>query len=133
LAAVIVSLPAAQAQEANGRGSTDGLLTHLSQGAAVRYLLAHPDQAPPQLSERLEAVEQAAARNRASLQSSQQSSIPAGVGVQFNWDTLGLPQNEESITACGQGKVLGGTNDYRGLVDPQGNFTGWHFSTDGVQ
>jgi hypothetical protein len=133
LAAVIVSLPAAQAQEANSRGSTDGLLTHLSQGAAVRYLLAHPDQAPPQLSERLEAVEQAAARNRASLQSRQQSSIPAGVGVQFNWDTLGLPQNEESITACGQGKVLGGTNDYRGLVDPQGNFTGWHFSTDGGQ
>src|SRR5215203_7530022 len=24
-----------------------------------------------------------------------------------------------------------GTNDYRGLLDPQGNFTGWHFSTNG--
>jgi len=29
------------------------------------------------------------------------------------------------------GYVLGGTNYYRGIVDPAGNFTGWHFSTDG--
>ena len=50
LAAVVVSLPAAQAQEANGRGSTNGLLTHLSQGAAIGYLRAHPDQAPPQFT-----------------------------------------------------------------------------------
>jgi hypothetical protein len=27
--------------------------------------------------------------------------------------------------------VLGGTNDYRGLLDPEGNFTGWHLSIDG--
>jgi hypothetical protein len=131
LAAVVVSLPAAQAQEANGRGSTNGLLTHLSQGAAIGYLRAHPDQAPPQFTERLEAVQQVASQNRASLESRLHGSVPAGVGVRFNRDDLGLPQNEESITACGQGTVLGGTNDYRGLVDPKGNFTGWHFTTNG--
>jgi hypothetical protein len=131
LTAVVVSLPAAQAQEENSRGSTDGLLTRLSQGAAVGYLRAHPNQAPPQLSERLQAMRQLASQNRASLQSRERGSVPAGVGVRFNRDNLGLPQNEESITACGQGTVLGGTNDYRGLVDPQGNFTGWHFSTNG--
>ena len=27
--------------------------------------------------------------------------------------------------------MLDGTNDYRGLVDPKGNFTGWHLSTNG--
>ena len=27
--------------------------------------------------------------------------------------------------------VVGGTNDYRGLLDPQGNFTGWQLSTNG--
>jgi hypothetical protein len=27
--------------------------------------------------------------------------------------------------------LLGGTNDCRGIIDPQGNFTGWHLSVDG--
>jgi hypothetical protein len=123
LVAVAVWLPAAQAREDNGRGSTDGLLAKLSQGAAVGYLRA----------ERLQATEQLASqRSAASLRAAELGRIPAGVGVRFNDDKSGLPQNEESITACGQGAaVLGGTNDYRGLVDPKGNFTGWHLSTDG--
>ena len=69
----------------------------------------------------------------AALRTSEQGRILAGVGVRLNRDDLGLPQNEESITACGQSAVLGGTNDYRGLVDPKGNFTGWHLSTNGGQ
>ena len=135
LVAVAVWLPAAQAQEDNGRGSTDGLLAKLSQGAALGYLRAHPDKAPPQVAERLRATEQLASqRSAASLRAAKQGSVPSGVGVRFNDDKSGLPQNEESITACGQGTtVLGGTNDYRGLVDPKGNFTGWHLSTDGGQ
>ena len=50
----------------------------------------------------------------------------------FNRDTDGLPQNEESITACGR-TVLGGTNDFRGflLTPPQGMAAGWHLSTNG--
>jgi hypothetical protein len=133
LVAVAVWLPAAQAED-NGRGSTDGLLAKLSQGAAIGYLRAHPEQAPPEFAERLQAAEQLASReSAASLRASELGSIPAGVGVRFNRDYLGLPQNEESVTACGQGSVLGGTNDYRGLFDPKGNFTGWHLSTNGGQ
>jgi hypothetical protein len=51
----------------------------------------------------------------------------------FNRDVFGLPQNEESVTACKTNTniVLSGTNDYRGLIDPAGNFTGWHFSNNG--
>src|SRR5215212_717624 len=99
--AAVLLLPAAQAQEENGRDSVDGLLTHLSQGAAVRYLQAHPEQAPPQFSERLEAVRQVVSQNGAQSTATQTPNIPAG-GVLFNRDSLGLPQNEESITACGQ-------------------------------
>jgi hypothetical protein len=51
----------------------------------------------------------------------------------FNNDDTGLPQNEESVSVCRKSPkyVLGGTNDYRGILDPEGNFTGWHFSTNG--
>src|SRR6266700_6508324 len=50
----------------------------------------------------------------------------------FNHDTVGLPQNEESVTVCGH-TVLGGTNDFRGLLltPPQEPAAGWHLSTDG--
>jgi hypothetical protein len=50
----------------------------------------------------------------------------------FNHDTVGLPQNEESVAVCGQ-TVLGGTNDFRGLLltPPQEPATGWHLSTNG--
>lgn len=51
----------------------------------------------------------------------------------FNDDDIGFPQNEESVAVCGKNNriVIGGTNDYRGLLDPEGNFTGWHLSTNG--
>jgi hypothetical protein len=50
----------------------------------------------------------------------------------FNHDTVGLPQNEESVAVCGQ-TVLGGTNDFRSLLltPPQGMAAGWHLSSDG--
>ncbi len=49
----------------------------------------------------------------------------------FNHDTVGLPQDEESVTVCGQ-TVLGGTNDFRSLLltPPQDMGAGWHLSTD---
>jgi hypothetical protein len=51
----------------------------------------------------------------------------------FNQDIVGFPQNEETVTVCGfqPNVVLGGTNDYRGMLDSQQNFTGWHLSLDG--
>jgi len=50
----------------------------------------------------------------------------------FNHDTVGLPQNEESVAVCGQ-TVLGGTNDFRGLLltPPQAPAAGWHLSSNG--
>jgi hypothetical protein len=36
------------------------------------------------------------------------------------------------VTVCADDRVVeSGTNDNRGLLDPQGNITGWYFSTDG--
>ena len=63
-----------------------------------------------------------------------QQQVPEGVGALFNRDNFGLPQNEESVAVCRNNPniVFGGTNDYRGiLLDPRGNATGWHLSTDG--
>jgi hypothetical protein len=59
--------------------------------------------------------------------------VRGAAGIVFNNDGTGLPQNEESVTACRTNTryVLESTNDYRGLLDPAGNFTGWHFSTNG--
>ena len=53
--------------------------------------------------------------------------------MRYTHDSDGLPQNEESVDICrsDQRVVLGGTNDYRGLLDPAQNFTGWHFSNNG--
>jgi hypothetical protein len=50
----------------------------------------------------------------------------------FNKDDVGFPQNEESVTVCKNKPQIaeGGTNDYRGLLDPQMNFTGWYLSTN---
>jgi hypothetical protein len=101
-------------------------LGHLSQVMTTRYWAANPDLAPAGIAERLEeaaAAPAAAARGRGAK----------AAGDVFNADDTGLPQNEESVTVCGTNNdiVLSGTNDYRGLLDPQGNFTGWHFSLDG--
>lgn len=59
-------------------------------------------------------------------------SIP-GAPAPFNRDFTGLPQNEESVTSCGRQAhvVLSGTNDYRGLLTRQFDFTGWELSTNG--
>jgi hypothetical protein len=44
----------------------------------------------------------------------------APFGDLFNRDTVGLPQNETSISDCTSNPkvLLGGTNDYRGIIDP---------------
>jgi hypothetical protein len=132
-AAVAASiLPAARAQDEGSRLS-DAALAHLSQGPLIRYLQAHPDQAPEQVGERLQSLQQATSQGTARSATQAALPVPNGVGVRFNRDGFGLPQNEESITACRSNPdvVLGGTNDYRGLLDERGNFTGWHFSNNG--
>jgi hypothetical protein len=105
----------------------NALLTRVSQGVVLRYWLANPAEAPAPLQERFRGLHAALSRG---------VSPPAAESAEgpepFNQDGTGLPQNEESVTVCPApaGIVLGGTNDFRGLLDPQGNFTGWHLSTD---
>lgn len=51
----------------------------------------------------------------------------------FNDDREGMPQAEESVTACRTRPevVLGGSIDYRGVLRPVANLVGWHLSIDG--
>jgi len=53
----------------------------------------------------------------------------------FNKDASALPQNETSVAMDPKNanRVVGGYNDYRGLLPPPAlpNFTGWSISTDG--
>jgi hypothetical protein len=90
--------------------------------------LSNPKLAPESLRTTFSAARRALARREVAAAAS-----PRGQGKVFNGDTVGLPQNEESISSCRTKPrtVLGGTNDYRYLLDPEGNSTGWHFSTDG--
>ena len=50
----------------------------------------------------------------------------------FNKDTSALPQNETTVAIDPKSalRIVGGYNDYRGLLAPN-NFTGWSISTDG--
>jgi hypothetical protein len=102
------------------------LLDRVSQSVTLRYWMAHPEQAPRRVALALKAVKTPPGRHVSSCTSNANKDV-------FNCDIFGLPQNEESISACptNDNFVLGGTNDYRGLIDPEGNFTGWHWSIDG--
>jgi hypothetical protein len=124
----LVAVPASGAPK--GRDSLGSrAFLHMSQSVGLRYYFEHPDQAPGRLAERLAAASELATSGQAAAS----SSSSAGRGDVFNDDDLGLPQNEESVSVCRRNPkiVLSGTNDYRGLVDPEGNSTGWHFSNDG--
>lgn len=105
------------------------LFNHLSQSVGLRYYLSHPDKAPANIRARFIAARRNIDRLRAP------SAAPAIVGDRFNKDGFGLPQNEESVAVCTSepSRVLGGTNDYRGILFPpgDGSFTGWHLSTNG--
>jgi hypothetical protein len=117
-----------------GPASARSDLRNASVTAGTRQYLMHPDQAPAGERTRFKALNQRAkaAAARAPSMGPAGSVKPSG-GVLFNRDALGLPQNETSVAVCRETPeyVLGGTNDYRGIVDPGGNFTGWHLSVDG--
>jgi hypothetical protein len=104
-------------------------LDHLSQSVVLQYYVAHPDQAPARLRQAIDQIRDLKSpkgRNVNSCSSNANKDV-------FNCDIFGLPQNEESVGSCptNDDLVLEGTNDYRGLIDPEGNFTGWHWSIDG--
>jgi hypothetical protein len=125
LIGALLTLPIASSP--GGDSIPKALLEHVSQSVAARYWYAHPDQAPPRLATAFDALKRMPSGRRVTS-----CAASANKDV-FNCDIFGLPQNEESIGACptNDNLVLGGTNDYRGLIDPEGNFTGWHWSVDG--
>jgi hypothetical protein len=109
-------------------------LRNASATAGTRQYLMHPEQAPAAERAGFRALNQRAKAAAAQSRSfAAASAVSQSGGVLFNRDALGLPQNETSVAVCRQtpGYILGGTNDYRGIVDPAGNFTGWHLSGDG--
>jgi hypothetical protein len=135
-AAVAVALSAwpASGEEEPGNRLDQRSLAHLSGPVALRMAAAEPDAAPAGLrpaAERIRALRSLAAARRARGGGGGRGG--AADQRPFNADDLGLPQNEEAVNACRDDTriVLGGTNDYRGLVDPEGNSTGWHFSANG--
>jgi hypothetical protein len=103
------------------------LLNGPSPFVGFRHYIASPASAPADLRRQF-----AQARNRM-LAAARTADRPIAAPGLFNRDTVGLPQNEESIAACTarSNVLLGGTNDYRYILDPQGNSTGWHLSLDG--
>lgn len=133
LAAATLAIPAASAPK--GRSVIGGrMLAHLSQVVTARYYANHPEQATSKAGERLATADARTARPQKRGPGDRGHGRSDARNV-FNNDVYGLPQNEESVTACRTNldTVLSGTNDYRGLLDPQENFTGWHYSKNGGQ
>jgi len=102
----------------------------LSQAATIHRWISQPSTRQP-------GVAAVIARLRAAASGAPSRATPSCVATPlaadvFNYDTDGLPQNEESVTVCDQ-TVLGGTNDFRGflLTPPQEPAAGWHLSTNG--
>jgi hypothetical protein len=132
LALIGVALVVVPASAAPGSGSTAPALAPLSQAALIHDWFTHLRAPEPGIAGTI-------ANLRAAAVGHTPRAVP-GVGAAplaadvFNHDTVGLPQNEESVTACGR-TVLGGTNDFRGLLlnPPQSPAAGWHLSTDGGQ
>jgi hypothetical protein len=130
IAAAVAAVVVAMAGDAGVRpaSASQNLLEGPSPTVGIHAYLAHPELAPAALRGEFSAARQALQRGAAV-----RGNGPRGRDQVFNGDTVGLPQNEESVASCrGAGRVvLEGTNDYRFILDPQGNSTGWHFSTDG--
>jgi len=118
---ILIAMPVTAGPTA--RPVSEAALAQLSGSVVAHYWLANPTRAPAPLGAGLRQLQGAVPAPRRA---------PASPGV-FNFDGLGLPQNEESIAACTTDPrlVLGGTNDFRGLFDPEHNSTGWQVSRDG--
>ncbi len=129
---VILALAAVPASGVTSTASpADVAFARVSTPVLERYLLAHPDQAPSSMRQQLDRLR---ALKAGAGVSAVPTATPSTGPPRFNRDFLGLPQNEESVGSCSRQTevVLGGTNDYRGLVNENGNFTGWHFSSAGA-
>jgi hypothetical protein len=124
---LVVSVPATG--KATFKQVSQKFLAHLSGAPATRYYASHPDLAPAPLKARFQALQDI---KKSGYRKGPITSPPQN--DRMNDDTQGLPQNEESVAVCHQKTsfLLEGTNDYRGLLDPEFNFTGWHWTNSGV-
>lgn len=106
----------------------------MSQTVSIHKWAHDPGSAPTrELRQQFAAVKRARVALRAVPASAADAKAQAVLSdVVGNGDAHGLPQNEESVTTCSSDgtKVLGGTNDFRGLLFP--GFTGWHYSATGA-
>jgi hypothetical protein len=133
LGLVVVAVVAAGATAAGGAapGShpAPGGAAPLSQAALIHRWFSQPNARQGELPAVIASL-RAVASGGAPRATPGAAAGPLAAGV-FNHDTVGLPQNEESVTVCGQ-TVLGGTNDFRSLLltPPQDMGAGWHLSTD---
>ncbi len=131
---VLVAMVAHPAAGASGGhpGLSPRLAARLSGGVVTRYWIQHPDQAPTAVRAQMRTAAELAAGLRVTPATPGKTAAGPTANV-FNDDTYGLPQNEESVDVCHSNPkyVIGGTNDYRYVLDPEGNTTGWHLSTDG--
>jgi hypothetical protein len=135
LALMVLPLQAAAEEIDRDLGETT-VMNLLSQQVSLRYAASHPETTRGPLRQAGERMAEISAAARTQTQSpslAARSALARQLGDRFNLDDVGLPQNEESVAVCPSKPryVLSGTNDYRGLLDPQGNFTGYYFSTDG--
>jgi hypothetical protein len=127
--AVVVAGVTAAGGAAPGSHPAPAGAAPLSQAAVIHRWFSQPGARQGELAAMI-ATLRAVASGAAPRATPGAAAGPLAADV-FNHDTVGLPQNEESVTVCGQ-TVLGGTNDFRTLLltPPQDMGAGWHLSTD---
>ena len=115
---------------ARGTGQAPTVIAPMSQAVVIHDWFSKPGARQAGVLALIDRLRGAPARGEASPVPSGASTAPLAADV-FNLDSVGLPQNEESVTVCGR-TVLGGTNDFRGLLltPPQAPAAGWHLSTN---
>ena len=116
---------------AQGTRPAPSVIAPLSQAVVIHDWFSNPGARQAGVFALIGKLRGAPAQGGASRVPSGASTAPLAADV-FNLDSVGLPQNEESVTVCGR-TVLGGTNDFRGLLltPPQAPAAGWHLSTNG--
>lgn len=135
LAAVIAVVAAGALSVAAQIGSataSPNALVGPSSVVGIRQYIAHPDLAPAALRAQFSRAHAVVGAAHSVSLSSRPRIAAADTPHVFNRDHTGLPQNEEAVSTCHRqpNLVISGTNDYRGLVDKQGNFTGWYYSNN---
>nr|MBA2699398.1 hypothetical protein [Nocardioidaceae bacterium] len=104
LTALAVSAVPASSEPNETKASSGVFNSHLSQSVLFHQALAHPDQAPANLRDSVTTARQLTKTATAQRTGGSAAASIAGSGLVadlFNKDDIGLPQNEESVTACG--------------------------------